>query len=345
MSDRPSTSMIAKLCTEAIATTLPPRWDLSLGDNGAKLSLASDGKSSEFSILTCRSTKPSELINLAEEFSTKSGASFEHLIVLADFLSPRSRALLNDRQINWIDTTGNVRIVSSSPGLYLERQGSQNDPWPQDSSLRTLKGAGAERAMRALLSTTPPFGIRELALRCQVSAATLSRVVDLLEREAMLTRSQTGGVASINWREAILRWSEDVRSVRTRAALTCIEPRGLQVLERNLAASSFPFAATGSLAAKHLAPVAPLRTAAIYTPDPLLLSRELGLQRVERGANVMLLESDELPVRGCVQGPSGIVLASISQIAVDLLSGSGREPAEGEAILDWMEEHQDEWRN
>ena len=41
----------------------------------------------------------------------------------------------------------------------------------------------------------------------------------------------------------------------------------------------------------------------------------------------------------------GIFLAPLAQIAVDLLSGSGREPAEGEAILDWMEEHQDEWRN
>ena len=118
----------------------------------------------------------------------------------------------------------------------------------------------------------------------------------------------------------------------------------MKALQLNLATSAVPYAVTSSLAAEFLAPVAPLRTAVMYTPDPLLFSRELGLRNTVRGANVLLLESVDLPKRGGVQHHTGIVLAPAAQIAVDLLSGSGREPAEGEAMLDWMEEHQLKWR-
>lgn len=39
-----------------------------------------------------------------------------------------------------------------------------------------------------------------------------------------------------------------------------------------------------------------------------------------------------------------IMLAAPSQTAADLLTGPGRAPAEAMALLDWMEEHEDQWR-
>ena len=40
----------------------------------------------------------------------------------------------------------------------------------------------------------------------------------------------------------------------------------------------------------------------------------------------------------------GISCAAFSQVVVDLLTSPGRGPAEGEALLDWMAKHEDDWR-
>ena len=39
-----------------------------------------------------------------------------------------------------------------------------------------------------------------------------------------------------------------------------------------------------------------------------------------------------------------LVTASPTQVAVDLLTGPGREPSEGEELLEWMKENEDVWR-
>jgi hypothetical protein len=36
--------------------------------------------------------------------------------------------------------------------------------------------------------------------------------------------------------------------------------------------------------------------------------------------------------------------AAPSQVAIDCLSGSGRMPSEGEALLEWMRRHEGRWR-
>lgn len=344
MLDRPSKSMIAKQCLEAVALALPAGWGISCPRQGALTLLAKDGRSSELATVVCRSTQPRTLIDVVEKFARTTSTPLEKILILADFVSPRSQVLLLERGINWVDTVNNLRILSDTPGLFMERQGASSDPWRQSLPLQSLRGLGAGRALRALITSSPPFGLRELALRFQVSAATLSRVIDLLEREALLERSPTGGVEMLNWRGALERWAEDSRGVRASTALACVDPRGLQSLQRNLESTSLPYAATGSFAAQFFAPIAPLRVAALYTPDPIALQRELGLRSADSGANVLLLESSELPSSPDVSQRNGMVLAPLVQIAIDLLSGSGREPAEGKALLDWMEEHQSEWR-
>lgn len=40
----------------------------------------------------------------------------------------------------------------------------------------------------------------------------------------------------------------------------------------------------------------------------------------------------------------GIRMAALSQFAVDLLTGPGRNPSEATALLDWMADHQAQWR-
>ena len=40
----------------------------------------------------------------------------------------------------------------------------------------------------------------------------------------------------------------------------------------------------------------------------------------------------------------GLVTAAPSQGAVDLLTGPGREPAEGEELIGWMKGNENAWR-
>lgn len=39
-----------------------------------------------------------------------------------------------------------------------------------------------------------------------------------------------------------------------------------------------------------------------------------------------------------------VPIVGLSQLVLDCLSGPGRLPAEGEALLEWMTNHEDEWR-
>jgi hypothetical protein len=169
-------------------------------------------------------------------------------------------------------------------------------------------------------------------------------VIDLLERESFLERTPSGGVATLEWRGALRRWAEEARTVREVVSLSCSEPRGLEYFQRELRQTTLHYAATGSLAAHQLAPAAPLRTAALYVSNPSDLQDALGLREVESGANVLLIESASLPSSSDVSQRNGMFIAPVAQVAVDLLSGTGREPGEGEVLLQWMEDHLNEWR-
>lgn len=79
--------------------------------------------------------------------------------------------------------------------MHTDQQRAQmrirRPPW---TPLRSLRGRGAARAVRAIVDSAPPFGVRELAASTDVSAATLSRVLELLEREGIIERSHRGPV-------------------------------------------------------------------------------------------------------------------------------------------------------
>lgn len=101
---------------------------------------------------------------------------------------------------------------------------------------------------------------------------------------------------------------------------------------------------SGSLAAQPYAPYAEARLALIYAEDPMTLASDLGLRSVEVGANVILATPRSPVVFERTSTWRGITVAARSQTATDLLGGPGRNPAEGDYLLDWMKENEDAWR-
>lgn len=303
------------------------------------------GETAVLAVDVKKTLEPRDILRAVKQLSTvTAGASPDAVpVVAAAYLSPRTRALLRDRGVGYVDTTGNVRIEISTPGLFIATDGADRDPWPRDHKLRSLRGRGAARAMRAIIDSTPPYGIRERAGATGASAPTLSRVLDLLEREAIVTRVR-GAVSAVDWQAAIRRWAEDYDQTGSNAPTTALEPRGLRALEKKLRATNFLYAATGALAAQQFDPVAPARLAGIYVMDAIEAIDRLDLRRTDAGANVVLLEPLDPVVFDRTVERDGLRSVALSQLAVDLLTGPGREPAQGEQMLKWMEKNERVWR-
>lgn len=266
-------------------------------------------------------------------------------LVVADWLSPLTRAALTEAGVGYIDLTGNADVRLSRPGLVLRTNGAAKDPEPAPSALGSLKGPGAARAVRALIDFAPPYGVRELAKASGASAPVLSRVAALLASDALLRRDERGAVIEVSWVDVLRRWVEDYRFPGTERGGSYLDPRGVAAFTRKLATYGQPWAATGTLGVPLGVAVAPVTLATVYVESPERAAREMGLTPAQKGANVLLIgvgESDER-LRSVV-GTDGLTRCATSQVAADLLRGPGRGSSEGEALIEWMRANESSWR-
>lgn len=123
-----------------------------------------------------------------------------------------------------------------------------------------------------------------------------------------------------------------------------LEPRGLNALTSKLAGAPGDYAATGGFAAQRLEPIAPARQAMLYVPDVSHAADALKLRSADAGANVLLAEPYDKVVFERRTVRDGLRIVSPGQLAADLLTGTGREPSEGDELLGWMRRNEDEWR-
>lgn len=270
------------------------------------------------------------------------------LLVVASYLSPRTRELLTVNGASYADATGNLRIRLDNPAMYIERTGATKNPWDEPRPLHSLKGPTAGRVVRALCDYRPPFGVRELADWSQTPLSSVSRVLTLLTRESLLTRAERGKyegrVLAVDWPRLIYRWSEDYGLTTSNTTVTVLEPRGLKALTEKLATVSWPYAITGSLAAAQFAPIAPSRLATVYVEDTEQAAESLKLRQAESGANVLLVRPFDPVVFERTTRQDGLIYAAFTQVAADLLTSPGRSPQEAEALINWMKENEDVWR-
>jgi hypothetical protein len=270
-------------------------------------------------------------------------ATQSETMLIAAFLSPAVRRQLTARGMSFADLTGNVRIVMSKPGLFVETTGATSDPSPRRPK-RSLKGAQASRVIRALVDARPPFRLTDIAARTLVDVGHVSRLLKQLEQEGLLTRRPRGEVTDVNWEELIRRWAQEYQVTKSNAPTYMFEARGLPSLLTGLRATRLRYALTGSIAASMRAAVAPAALAMLYVDDRGAVANELKLRPAASGGNVVLLvPKDSLPFEGATR-MQDLVVAAPSQVAADLLTGPGRSSSEAEAFLDWMKDNEDAWR-
>ncbi|MFL6054310.1 MAG: hypothetical protein ACJ72W_15520 [Actinoallomurus sp.] len=272
------------------------------------------------------------------------------LVVAAPHLSRRTRELLAEADVGWYDSTGNLHLQLERPALYIERQGADRNPYPPagDRRLRSLRGPGAARVIRALLDNATPMGVRELAAAADVGAATSSRVLDLISREGLIERDATGAVNAVRKRSLVQRWAEDYGLMTTNNPIPMLAPRGIDQTMRELGTFSGSYSITAEAALRaHLpdqtAAVAPTSLLTVYVDDVVSAQEHLKLRQVSRGSNVMLVEPfDEVVYRGS-RIQEGIRYVNPSQTVVDLLTGPGRSAEEGQQLIDILASEEVEW--
>jgi hypothetical protein len=265
------------------------------------------------------------------------------LIIIASYLSKSVREILEARGLSYVDQTGNMRVVLDEPGLFILTTGAHTNPWPETRQL-SLRGVKAGRIVRALAMSRPPLGVRELAELADTDPGYVSRLLRMLDREAIVERTARGQVEQVHLRRLLTRWAEDAPLSSRSETTTWLAPRGLASVEERLAGADFRYLLTGSAAATRVAPVAPTRLLSVYVDDPIRAAHALGLRRADSGANVILLQPEDDAIYEHATEVEGIRQASLPMIAADLLTGPGRSPAEAEALLDWMEKNHEVWR-
>jgi hypothetical protein len=264
------------------------------------------------------------------------GYSSDPGLVISPFLTRSTRERLRADNLNFLDLTGNVRLVLARPGLYVETQGAEQDPSPKRQPGRSLRGAKAARIVRALCDFPLPLPISDVAAQAKVDISYASRLVEWLSREALVERRPRGPVQSVDTAALIRRWAQDYEVLRSNDARGYLDPRGLDNLTRGLSEGAIRgrYALTGSIAANRIAPIAPARLAMLYVDNVESMAAALHLRPTETGANVMLLAPFDDVVFERTWKDGGLTFVAASQAAVDLLTSPGRAPSEAEAILE-----------
>lgn len=268
------------------------------------------------------------------------------ILLVAPYVGERVRELLVEENISYVDLTGNVRISLDHPGIFIETEGATKDPGATKQRT-SLRGAKAGGVVRALVDVAPPYSAAEIAAAAGVNEGYLSRILSTLEDEGLIDRESFGPVTRADWAALLRRRAQSVDLFRRGRSLRYVARQGAAALLEDLRRrppTSPPPTVTGSFAAARLAPVAAPALLVLYTPAADALATELGLLPTDAGADTVLIQPEnDVVFTGC-EPEGGIAWAAPSQVAIDCLSGSGRMPSEGEAVVEWMHEDERRWR-
>ncbi|MGH8994994.1 MAG: type IV toxin-antitoxin system AbiEi family antitoxin [Acidimicrobiales bacterium] len=265
------------------------------------------------------------------------------ILLVTTWLSRRSQELLAAERVNFLDLTGNSLIQLEHPTLYIETQGASKNPSPPPKNRARVQGPKAGRLIRLLVDVRPPYGVRALAAAGGLAVSYVSRLLDSLDDEALVERFERGRVRSVDMPRLIHRWAETYEVFRANATQQFLAPAGAAAALAELPGQDRRTAVTGSFAASRLAPVAAPTLLAIYADDPNL-PKSLGLIPTDHGANVAVLRPFDPVVWERTSIESGITYVAPSQAAVDCLTGNGRMPVEGEALIQWLVDNENSWR-
>jgi hypothetical protein len=345
MARPPTPQAIRKLLASAggeIAARLPPGWQSSVEarttDGGVVRFTAPDGKKADVRALVRKRLDPRSASALPR--------TGEPAIVVTDWLSPRTRTILAEAGLGYADTTGNVLVRVSDPGLSITAEGASRDPSPRSTTMLNLRGPRAWALERTLAEVLPPYGVSELSAALGMDAGYVSRLLGGLADELIIERPPRQPVAVVNWEAMVEQITRTYSLLESNDTTSWIAPGGPEQFLRDLSSSKLKrWAVTGSFASSRLVTVAAPEIAVVYTDDPERLADSLRLRPTRTGGNVVTALPYDFIVYERTWERDDLLFASVTQIAIDCLTGFGRMPAEGDALLAWMRQRAPRWQS
>ena len=327
---------------ERLRTLVPDDWTVTVAHRQPDLGIVSitadDGTEATVSVMTRDRLEPRDIDRLPRPDGPT--------IVSAKWLSPRSRELLRKSRIGFLDQTGNVEVRLRRPALYVRASGSSNDPNPKPVNGPTLRGRRVWSLMRTLIEVTPPYTAGDLASALGIDDGYVSRVLQTLANERLISRQTRGPVTEVQWEPLLRQLATTYSLFDANETSTWVAAAGPdQMLRDATAAKARRWAVTGSFVASSIAPVAAPEVAVVFTDDPERFAKTVRLLPTKIGANVILAKPYDPIVFQRGWPNADFPSVSLAQMAIDSLTGNARMPAEGEALITWMGRHEPNWRS
>jgi hypothetical protein len=329
---------------DEILKYLPSDWHLDMHDLPSNASadaivriVGPDGSRAEVA-LEFKASLPPSVARTA--LSNPDRSPFRNRLLVAPYFSPQTQRFLREREASYLDLSGNVYWTLRSPALFISSTGAK-ESFEKHKTGRTLRGAKAGRLMRELCDRQPPFTVTSLARELSIDYGNVSRYLELLQRDALITREPRGPVRKVDWEGVLRRWSQDYRRPHVERYF---DPRGVEHFQRAIASAAATYVLSGLAAATSYAPATVTNTVLCYCDEPESVAEVLGLKRADRHSNVTLSTPFDPVVYSRTKIIDGNVVAAPTQAVIDLLIGHGRELQQADELIEWMKEHQDEWR-
>lgn len=327
---------------EQLRALVPSEWEVRVtrrnADGGEIEVIADDGADTSVAVVTRKRLEPRSVDRLP--------LSEQPSLVFAQWLSPRTRELLRERNVGFMDSTGNVELRLPRPALLIRTDGADRDPEPKPASGPTLRGPRAWALMRTLAEVPPPYTASDLADRLDIDNGYVTKVLQALVDERLIEREPRRPVTAVAW-EALLRQIASSYSLfDSNETSTWVASSGpAQLLDDLAGKNARRWAVSGSFATSGLISITAAQTAVIYTDDPERLAKLARLLPTDTGANVVLAQPFDPIVFDRLRTGGNYPRVSVAQTATDLLTGNARMPEEGEALLEWMGRNEARWRS
>jgi hypothetical protein len=357
---------LVRCALAALARLLPPSWELNFaGASGDEvpdgpdrwLTLRGDQRDdAQLLVQPKYRVTPLDARRLVERYregacSSRGGEPL--LLVVASWLARSVQQILREGGVAYLDLTGNTFLRIARPTVFIRTDGATRDPNPEaPEDRRALSGAKAGRLVRLLVDATPPVRPARLARAGELSPGYITRLLTTLQESGLVRRGRRG-VEEVDW-QALLRARAEQSPplLRPGASLTLLAPNGIDRLltevKRSLPGQVL---VTGSYAAAEVAPVTAGGQLLLYPAfgAPSTLANRLqdltGALVTGRGADVVVLTpADPVAVSWDARRVDGLLHVAPTQLVLDSMTGNGRMPAEGEAVLEYMARTEDHWR-
>ncbi len=267
----------------------------------------------------------------------------QHLVVVADLISPGARELLIQSGIGSFSTDGQLHLPFEQLYVVVDRMPQSKRPAAGRARFDLFSVARTPVLHALLLAPDRWCSVQELAIASGVSAASVSKLLTYLESDEWVDTHGTGPskVRKLAKAAALLdAWVE-----QDRARLASRQMRRFFVPGRKgddllrFAAEAFSdraepddaYAITGEAAAQIYAPFLTPWSVATLRATPAAVERAArrpDMRGVEQGANLLVIEVEPSGLR-FAQRRDEVLFASPVQTYIDLMVAPGRAPDAG----------------